>query len=99
MRIRIRTGFALIFITYVITLTSILGGCGAPFKRNWQINPDPGSKFPGPNPPHVLVGDVDCYLLDHCQPAISHIDLFVTVILNVLTDAYLLSIPIPVRRT
>ncbi|EXJ95996.1 hypothetical protein A1O1_01122 [Capronia coronata CBS 617.96] len=32
---------------------------------------------------------------NHCQPAISRIDLYVTVILNVLSDLYLLSIPIP----
>jgi len=32
---------------------------------------------------------------NHCQPAISKIDLYVTVILNVFSDAYLLSIPIP----
>ncbi|EHY52289.1 hypothetical protein ABEF92_000761 [Exophiala dermatitidis] len=32
---------------------------------------------------------------NHCQPAISKIDLYVTVILNVLSDLYLLSIPIP----
>ncbi|KXX75496.1 hypothetical protein MMYC01_208110 [Madurella mycetomatis] len=30
-----------------------------------------------------------------CQPAISKIDIFVTVVLNVLTDIYLMSIPIP----
>ncbi|CAK7225147.1 hypothetical protein SCUCBS95973_005762 [Sporothrix curviconia] len=30
-----------------------------------------------------------------CQPAISRIDIFVTVVLNVLTDIYLLSIPLP----
>ncbi|KAK4095853.1 hypothetical protein N658DRAFT_81993 [Parathielavia hyrcaniae] len=30
-----------------------------------------------------------------CQPAISKIDIFVTVVLNVLTDVYLMSIPIP----
>jgi hypothetical protein len=30
-----------------------------------------------------------------CQPAISKIDLYVTVVLNVLTDIYLLSIPMP----
>ncbi|EON70027.1 hypothetical protein W97_09293 [Coniosporium apollinis CBS 100218] len=30
-----------------------------------------------------------------CQPAISKIDLYVTVVLNVLTDMYLLSIPLP----
>ncbi|KAJ9617258.1 hypothetical protein H2200_000979 [Cladophialophora chaetospira] len=32
---------------------------------------------------------------NHCQPAISRIDLYVTVVLNVFSDAYLLSIPIP----
>ncbi|OCT52436.1 hypothetical protein CLCR_10220 [Cladophialophora carrionii] len=32
---------------------------------------------------------------NHCQPAISKIDLYVTVVLNVFSDAYLLSIPIP----
>ncbi|KAK4234864.1 hypothetical protein C8A03DRAFT_18304 [Achaetomium macrosporum] len=30
-----------------------------------------------------------------CQPAISRIDIFVTVVLNVATDLYLMSIPIP----
>ncbi|KAH6632195.1 hypothetical protein F5144DRAFT_244773 [Chaetomium tenue] len=30
-----------------------------------------------------------------CQPAISKIDIFVTVVLNVVTDLYLMSIPIP----
>ncbi|EPE10544.1 short-chain dehydrogenase reductase sdr [Ophiostoma piceae UAMH 11346] len=30
-----------------------------------------------------------------CQPAISRIDIFVTVVLNVLTDLYLMSIPLP----
>lgn len=39
--------------------------------------------------------DTDLLSVDHCQPAISRIDLYVTVILNVLTDIYLLSIPIP----
>ncbi|EXJ81491.1 hypothetical protein A1O3_07784 [Capronia epimyces CBS 606.96] len=33
---------------------------------------------------------------NHCQPAISRIDLYVTVILNVFSDLYLLSIPIPI---
>ncbi|KAB5576354.1 hypothetical protein GE09DRAFT_936479, partial [Coniochaeta sp. 2T2.1] len=30
-----------------------------------------------------------------CQPAISRVDIFVTVVLNVVTDIYLLTIPIP----
>ncbi|VBB84447.1 Putative protein of unknown function [Podospora comata] len=32
---------------------------------------------------------------NHCQPAISNIDIFVTLGLNVSTDIYLMSIPIP----
>ncbi|GME54278.1 hypothetical protein GTA08_BOTSDO03595 [Neofusicoccum parvum] len=32
---------------------------------------------------------------NYCQPAISKIDLYVTVILNVLTDLFLMSIPMP----
>ncbi|KAF2133689.1 hypothetical protein P153DRAFT_419597 [Dothidotthia symphoricarpi CBS 119687] len=36
---------------------------------------------------------------NHCQPAISRIDLYVTVVLNVLTDIYLMSIPMPMIWT
>ena len=43
MRTRIRVGFAIIAVTYIATIGSILGGCGAPFSKNWQIHPDPGS--------------------------------------------------------
>lgn len=32
---------------------------------------------------------------NYCQPAISRIDIFMTVVLNVLTDFYLMSIPLP----
>ncbi|KAH6869001.1 hypothetical protein B0T10DRAFT_370799, partial [Thelonectria olida] len=32
---------------------------------------------------------------NHCQPAVSKVNLFVTVILNGLTDTFLLSIPVP----
>lgn len=38
-------------------------------------------------------------LTDFCQPAISRIDIIVTVVLNVLTDIYLMSIPIPMLWT
>lgn len=74
MRTRIRLGFIFIGVTYVITITAILAGCGAPFRKNWQIYPDPGNR---------------------CQPAISKYDLFFTVVLNVVTDLYLMSIPLP----
>ncbi|KAJ5409119.1 hypothetical protein N7509_003002 [Penicillium cosmopolitanum] len=32
---------------------------------------------------------------NHCQPAVSNIDIYVTVVLNVATDIYLISIPAP----
>lgn len=73
MHVRIRIAFAAIAVTYLATILSILFGC-TPFRKNWQIDPDPGNR---------------------CQPAISKINLYVTVVLNVLTDAYLLSIPLP----
>lgn len=37
-------------------------------------------------------------MIDYCQPAVSHIDVYVTVTLNVATDLYLISIPAPVSR-
>ncbi|KAH6637523.1 hypothetical protein C7974DRAFT_142926 [Boeremia exigua] len=73
LELRVKVGYALIGATYIATELSILLGC-QPFKRNWQIQPDPGN---------------------FCQPAVSKIDLYVTVVLNVLTDIYLLSIPMP----
>ncbi|PWY83557.1 hypothetical protein BO70DRAFT_370774 [Aspergillus heteromorphus CBS 117.55] len=33
---------------------------------------------------------------NYCQPAVSHIDVYVTVTLNVTTDLYLISIPFPI---
>jgi hypothetical protein len=33
---------------------------------------------------------------NYCQPAVSKIDVYVTVTLNVATDVYLISIPTPV---
>ncbi|KAF8461226.1 hypothetical protein BDZ91DRAFT_798208 [Kalaharituber pfeilii] len=73
MKIRVRIAFISIGATYIATILSIMFGC-VPFKKNWQITPDPGN---------------------HCQPAISHINLYVTVVLNVVTDLYLMSIPLP----
>jgi hypothetical protein len=36
---------------------------------------------------------------DICQPAVSKIDIYVTVVLNVATDLYLISIPAPVCKS
>lgn len=64
-RIRIYIGFGLIASTWLTVLFSILFGCGLPFEKNWQINPNPGN---------------------FCQPAISKLDILMTVVLNVMTD-------------
>lgn len=69
---RVYLGFIFIATTWLVVLLCILFGCGLPFEKNWQINPDPGNL---------------------CQPAISNIDIFVTVVFNALTDLYLLAIP------
>jgi hypothetical protein len=42
MQIRIKIGFAAIAASYVAVVLSILLGC-RPLRKNWQINPDPGS--------------------------------------------------------
>ena len=91
MRIRIHIAYFLIAITYIATICSILFGC-RPMDKNWQIYPNPGSAS------YLLILR-DCasdYSLDHCQPAVSKIDIYVTVVLNVATDLYLISIPAPV---
>ncbi|KAJ9223967.1 hypothetical protein DTO027B5_3717 [Paecilomyces variotii] len=42
-----------------------------------------------------LCRDADSFLSDHSQPAVSKIDIYVTVVLNFATDAYLMTIPAP----
>ncbi|KAL2007602.1 hypothetical protein VTN00DRAFT_9040 [Thermoascus crustaceus] len=73
MQTRIRIAYAMIAVTYIATISSILLGC-QPMRKNWQINPDPGNL---------------------CQPAVSKINIYVTVVLNVMTDSYLMAIPAP----
>lgn len=91
MKIRIQIGYIIIAATYVATLLSILLGC-RPMYKNWQINPDPGSKLSS----ILFSRDYTNSTTDACQPAISKIDCLVTVVLNVVTDLYLISIPLPV---
>lgn len=91
MKIRIQVGYVIIVTTYIATLLSILLGC-RPLRKNWQINPDPGSKTAFIlSPTRLTIASIDL-----CQPAISRLDCLVTVVLNVITDAYLITIPIPV---
>lgn len=42
MQTRIRIAYAMIAVTYIATISSILLGC-QPMRKNWQISPDPGS--------------------------------------------------------
>lgn len=95
MRVRIHIAYGFIALTYIATICSILLGC-RPLHKNWQINPDPGSML-------LLYllsfSDSDLGISDFCQPAVSKIDVYVTVVLNVVTDIYLISIPAPVSGT
>lgn len=87
---RVKIGYALIGATCIATELSILLGC-QPFKHNWQVYPDPGSRCSE----LLQTGIYLSVCVDYCQPAISKIDLYVTVMLNVLTDMFLMSIPMP----
>lgn len=96
MRVRIHVAYVLIAVTYVATICSILFGCH-PMHKNWQINPNPGSTS------FYLLCSSSAFsdlnrCIDYCQPAVSKIDVYVTVVLNVATDLYLISIPAPVSR-
>ncbi len=44
MHTRIKISIVAVGVTYVATILSILLGC-RPLQKNWQINPDPGSRF------------------------------------------------------
>lgn len=43
LELRVKIGYYLIGATYIATELSILLGC-QPFRHNWQISPNPGSK-------------------------------------------------------
>lgn len=90
MQLRVRIGYVLVGTTYIATICSILFGCN-PMHKNWQIHPDPGSVFQFDVFQSAMLIDAD-----YCQPAVSKIDIYVTVVLNVATDLYLISIPAPV---
>jgi hypothetical protein len=44
LEIRVKIGYFVIASTYIATELSILLGC-QPFRKNWQIFPDPGSTY------------------------------------------------------
>ncbi|KAK7942647.1 uncharacterized protein PG986_011760 [Apiospora aurea] len=71
---RVRIGFYILAATYIAVTSNILFACGLPFKKNWQIYPDPGNS---------------------CQTTVSINNYIVTMVLNILTDIYLMAIPVP----
>lgn len=93
MRWRVRLGFFVVIVTYVAVVLSIFLGC-RPFHANWQMYPDPGSTFSFHHCRNKSL--IFWLMIDNCQPAVSHINLLVTLVLNIISDVYLLSIPLPV---
>jgi hypothetical protein len=94
MRIRIQIAYISIGVSYVVVMGVILGGC-QPFHRYWQIYPNPGCESPVAVLVHASTNIVPPSAI--CMPAVSPLTCYVVVILNTLTDLYLLHIPILVR--
>jgi hypothetical protein len=92
-KIRIHIAYVAIGVTYVVVMATLLGAC-QPFNHYWQINPNPGGKSPMM---FVLSMLADSSAIDQCMPATSKLACYVVVVLNILTDLYLLHIPILVR--
>ncbi|KAK8920110.1 hypothetical protein VCV18_008945 [Metarhizium anisopliae] len=91
--IRIYTGFGLLIASWITVLANLFLVC-RPFHKNWQIHPDPGSKLVSSL--HWLShGVLTVALLDVCQPTVSYPVVWVNLSLNVFTDFYLISIPVP----
>ena len=42
--IRIYVGYGLVFVSYLVVVLNLFLGC-RPFRRNWQIHPDPGGVY------------------------------------------------------
>jgi hypothetical protein len=92
MQAKVKLGFAVVIITFLATFFTILCGCW-PVSKHWQINPDPGSMHWFLN-----VGNSDRYIdrdIDFCQPAVSKLQVYTLIALNLSTDFYIMSIPIP----
>ncbi|KAJ5212602.1 uncharacterized protein N7498_004248 [Penicillium cinerascens] len=84
-------GFGLVVACFLASIIAIFASC-RPFYKNWQINPDPGSK---PSLSHFITIHRANTHLDICQPAISKPVIGVTFASNLLTDPYIILIPIP----
>lgn len=86
--------YVILAVTWIATQLSLLLSC-QPFHAFWQITPNPGSEYYH-DPLHESCLTA---ILDFCQPTISRVYVLLTVILNIVTDMYLLSIPLPLLWT
>ncbi|EOO02314.1 hypothetical protein UCRPA7_2195 [Phaeoacremonium minimum UCRPA7] len=90
-RIRIYAGIALVAATFVASVLTIYTAC-RPFERYWQINPNPGGK----SSDVILQNPTNASLFpDLCQGAVSKAIVWVTFASSVVTDIYLIMIPLP----
>ena len=98
-RIRIQVGFGVITTVFVASFLTVYLEC-RPFYKNWQVNPDPGSKLRS-----ALIDrqrfSSSFFLLpmltstDACQPAIAFPLVWITFASSVISDLYLIMIPLP----
>jgi hypothetical protein len=96
-RIRINIGFGFLAVSFVVVVMNLYLAC-RPFHKYWQINPDPGSASSRsillePLRPQPLADARPTS--DVCQPAVSNQVVWVYLTFNVVTDLYLISIPLP----
>ncbi|KAF2199027.1 hypothetical protein GQ43DRAFT_450569 [Delitschia confertaspora ATCC 74209] len=73
MQLKVKVGFAFVFVTFFATFFTILCGCW-PISKHWQIYPDPGN---------------------FCYPAVSRLQAWTLITTNIVTDLYIMSIPLP----
>ncbi|KAK3391192.1 hypothetical protein B0H63DRAFT_520386 [Podospora didyma] len=91
----IQWAYVILPATYIACLLVVSFKC-IPFHHQWQINPFPGSKL------HVVFWCQPRKVIDQpspnsCGPSISTLQTIFAMVMNTLTDFYLLAIPAPMR--
>lgn len=77
-------------LTFVSCLLVAFLKC-IPFEHQWQIHPSPGSEYHNAN----AIWITGSPYADQCMPAISYLQTVFVMVMNTLTDFYLMAIPIP----
>ena len=95
LHIRVIVAYVLLSISYLAVVLTLCVSC-QPMHHFWQIHPNPGRLCQPTNSP-------DCgLLLEHSRvdcKLTRLTDVMVCVIPNIVTDVYLLSIPLPVSSS